>query len=525
MATSLNEIGLCYRHLSDPDRALKYYKNSFLVYRTLYGDTHLAVATSVNNIGIAYRDKNALLKSLKYHKEAFRIRKELLEENHPDVQTSLACIESVQAQLALGSEGGPMRAFQDTLTYCFDPEASSSQPIDRLRLLQIEKTPGGVDILPVLEEVLDEERLFLNDSEEVSKGIGSLVAEADWALPQDHAKDLVALPNIVKAPPMPCGEHSSISEDCGTLNLQAGRVECDRDLLADVIHAEGPTTATSATPTKKESPFKDDKAFTHTLQHVSLGKADCHETTVPVESLVEDLTCPTSSGPGDPWGDQEPSAASHIDLAHSYVQKGLWAQAIGEYHKALEIQWNTLGVEHLSVAASLSNLGSAYQLGGHLSRALTYHEECLAIRKKVLDTHEHPLLVISLNNVGTLQLLLGQYDSALQHFEEGLAITKAIHGDKHVDVATFLHNMGIANDKKKRWVAALLFYQESLRVNIDILGKKHPKVVERHVWLQNNRERLQRTLHAHPTSHHTWLRKSVRNVWGSAEKPRNPHLK
>jgi tetratricopeptide (TPR) repeat protein len=76
---------------------------------------------------------------------------------------------------------------------------------------------------------------------------------------------------------------------------------------------------------------------------------------------------------------QKELGASHIEVAQTiyvkgltYLYKGQYEQAVGEYKDALEIRLKNLGEVHPKVAVTNSSIGNAYYFMGDPERALQY---------------------------------------------------------------------------------------------------------------------------------------------------------
>ncbi len=74
-ATTLNNIGAVYDSISQPQEALKYYNQALPIMREV-GD-RAGVATTLNNIGAVYNSISQPQEALKYYNQALPIRKEV----------------------------------------------------------------------------------------------------------------------------------------------------------------------------------------------------------------------------------------------------------------------------------------------------------------------------------------------------------------------------------------------------------------------------------------------------------------
>ncbi|XP_046863002.1 uncharacterized protein LOC124456679, partial [Xenia sp. Carnegie-2017] len=84
-----------------------------------------------------------------------------------------------------------------------------------------------------------------------------------------------------------------------------------------------------------------------------------------------------------------------------YYDTGKYSKAKNHHEKALEIQKQSLGPNHVDVAASLNNLGNVYNDTGNYDKAIEFHEKALEIKKQSLGPN-HVDVAMSLNNLGNV---------------------------------------------------------------------------------------------------------------------------
>lgn len=87
-ADLLNDLGLCYRNLLEPQVALDYYKRALEIRQSIFGDYHADTADSLNNIAVAYGALGERVSALEYDKMALEVRLNVLGEYHPDTARS-----------------------------------------------------------------------------------------------------------------------------------------------------------------------------------------------------------------------------------------------------------------------------------------------------------------------------------------------------------------------------------------------------------------------------------------------------
>lgn len=141
--------------------------------------------------------------------------------------------------------------------------------------------------------------------------------------------------------------------------------------------------------------------------------------------------------------------ADHPDIAVSLAQLGVallecrkFKKAIAQFREALRIRRRCYGPKHLKVAKLLNNIGCALYELNELEVAKVAFEEALDIQRSTLrevplEELEEPanqiLLSIAstLSNIGSIKLYWGQNGEASIDLEEALLIQQSVLGDEH----------------------------------------------------------------------------------------------
>jgi tetratricopeptide (TPR) repeat protein len=150
-------------------------------------------------------------------------------------------------------------------------------------------------------------------------------------------------------------------------------------------------------------------------------------------------------------------------------------QAIEFYVQALSIDKEVYGDRHPDVAATLNNIGSAWDALGEPKKALEYYEQALSIHKEVYGDR-HPDVAATLNNIGMAWDALGEPKKALEYYEQALSIGKEVYGERHPNVATTLNNIGMAWDALGEPKKALEYYEQALSIHKEVYGERRPNV-------------------------------------------------
>ena len=149
-----------------------------------------------------------------------------------------------------------------------------------------------------------------------------------------------------------------------------------------------------------------------------------------------------------------------------------YAAALKYYHKALAIEEEVLGTEHIDTAGSYGNIGSVLRAQGKYEQALDYYRKALAIKEKAHGT-EHTSTASSYNNIGSVLQQQGKHEQALEHYRKALAIQERVHGTEHTDAATSYNNIGLLLQARGKHEQALEHYRKALAIQEKVLGAEH----------------------------------------------------
>ena len=182
--------------------------------------------------------------------------------------------------------------------------------------------------------------------------------------------------------------------------------------------------------------------------------------------LIEDNTI--STGPERVTG-----------VAHLYHYVGLVHRSLGDnqqakkyYERALSIQLNKLGSDHVDVATTYHNMANLHCNLGDNQQAKKYYERALSILLNKLGP-DHVALVSTYHNMGNLHRNLGDNQQAKKYYERALSINLNKLGPDHVDVARTYYAMGVLNDKLGDNQQAKKCYERALSIQLNKLGPDH----------------------------------------------------
>jgi tetratricopeptide (TPR) repeat protein len=177
---------------------------------------------------------------------------------------------------------------------------------------------------------------------------------------------------------------------------------------------------------------------------------------------------------------------------------GRFDQALGAYEKAVLIDKQTLGPDHIDVAKGEYGLAMTLDRMGRHEQALDMYTDVLRIQgieyhvevKGNFDRgraegaaevgREGALAVAStLNNAGLVLERMGRYQEALERLEEAQALRVAALGKAHLDVSATLFNIAIVKRGKGDSKGAFDACEESLSVCRGALGDVHERTRRR----------------------------------------------
>ncbi|MBN3906743.1 MAG: tetratricopeptide repeat protein [Nostoc sp. NMS1] len=135
-----------------------------------------------------------------------------------------------------------------------------------------------------------------------------------------------------------------------------------------------------------------------------------------------------------------------------------------ELYGQLVSNWAEIGdKENWKYGASLTSLGNAYKSLGEYQQAIEFHQQSLAIARKIGDRQ---LEGQSLNNLGIAHRLLAKYQSAMEFQQQSLEITREI-GDRSEE-ARALRGLGNTCSFLGQYQRAIELQKQSLEIAREI---------------------------------------------------------
>ncbi|MCP3138258.1 serine/threonine-protein kinase [Pyxidicoccus xibeiensis] len=174
--------------------------------------------------------------------------------------------------------------------------------------------------------------------------------------------------------------------------------------------------------------------------------------------------------------------SEHVDVAltlHtlSGVLRGQarFAEARDVSQRGLDLRKKLLGPEHPDVAASLHMLGTLAREMDDLPNALALQQQSLSLRERVLGP-EHPDVAASANHLAIALTEMGRLEESRPYLQRALAIREKALGPEHAEVGLTLNGLGVLAFLRHQNEDALRFFERSLVIKEKALGKEHPSV-------------------------------------------------
>jgi tetratricopeptide (TPR) repeat protein len=205
-------------------------------------------------------------------------------------------------------------------------------------------------------------------------------------------------------------------------------------------------------------------------------------------------TCCPSSGDYENWAAWE-AISPHIEVVLGYifetehcllkrasilnnaawydVMQGRYGTANKKGMEALAIRQRSLGKEHPSTLASMSNLANALWCQGKYGEVEEMQRLVLKGREKVLGG-EHPNTLMSMNNLAVALGSRGRCEEAEEMHRLVLKGREKVLGKEHLDTLMSMHNLATVLECQGKYEKAEEMHRRALRVMEKVPGKEHP---------------------------------------------------
>ena len=161
---------------------------------------------------------------------------------------------------------------------------------------------------------------------------------------------------------------------------------------------------------------------------------------------------------------------------------GQHALAENLFEEAVQIRKQTLGADHLEVAASLSKLGAAQTALRKFDEAFDHLRTALKIAKKQVG-QEHKTVAQMLCHLACLYFEAGELMSAEATFQDALEIYRSVWSSSSdrdacmTQLTDTLCNVGSIQNRRKRFSEAVSSFSEALDLQRGIVGHDDPRII------------------------------------------------
>ena len=172
----------------------------------------------------------------------------------------------------------------------------------------------------------------------------------------------------------------------------------------------------------------------------------------------------------------------HVDVAYTYLNMGNLRCMLGDnlqakecFEHALSIRLSKLGPEHVDVASIYHCMGILHRNLGDNQQAKKYCERALSIRLNKLGPN-HLDVAYTYHLMGNLNHILGDNQQAKEYYERALSIRLNKLGPDHLVVAVTYHGMGNLHGDLGDYQQAKKYHERALSIRLDKLGPDHADV-------------------------------------------------
>jgi tetratricopeptide (TPR) repeat protein len=150
--------------------------------------------------------------------------------------------------------------------------------------------------------------------------------------------------------------------------------------------------------------------------------------------------------------------------------------AYQHYIKALKIQIKLFGKEALELTSSYNLLGDLFIREGQLGKALKYFKQYISITSKY--NTDSPDIIIGIVNLGNTYSHMGEYDQALKLYQKALFLSFKLKRQEHPITGTIYNNIGHIYECKmvnnySLAEMALKNYKKAQDIRLATLGEKN----------------------------------------------------
>jgi tetratricopeptide (TPR) repeat protein len=169
----------------------------------------------------------------------------------------------------------------------------------------------------------------------------------------------------------------------------------------------------------------------------------------------------------------EVEAAIRDTVGKTYIDLGLYAEAMKQLDRALELRRRVLGPENPKTLDTVNRLGEAAWRGGRHAEAESLLNQALQIERRVLAP-EHPQTLSSMNLLAGVYIDSGKYPQAEALYQQTLEIRRRVLGPAHPDTLASMKNLVGSYYRQGKYAQGEALGEETVQIERRVLGPEHP---------------------------------------------------
>ncbi len=172
------------------------------------------------------------------------------------------------------------------------------------------------------------------------------------------------------------------------------------------------------------------------------------------------------------------AATTRNTLALVLKKMGRYREAQEHYQQALATYQKVLGPAHPDVAMCMTNLAWVLRMQDQQSQAMALYRKSLRIFEDAFGSQHEKVAAVLTNLASALQESEepGHQEQARQYYLRALQITETVLGPAHPKVSVVLVNLGLLDNDTHQYQRALTTCQRGLAIAGKSLGPQHPMV-------------------------------------------------
>ena len=173
----------------------------------------------------------------------------------------------------------------------------------------------------------------------------------------------------------------------------------------------------------------------------------------------------------------EVEAAIRDTVGKTYIDLGLFAEAMKQLERAVELHRRVLGPENPKTLDTANRLGEAAWRGGLHAEAESLLNQALQIERRVLGP-EHPQTLSSMNLLAGVYIDSGKYPQAEALYQQTLEIRRRVVGPEHPDTLASMSTLVGYYYRESKYAQGEALGEETVQIERRVLGPEHPDTLK-----------------------------------------------